>query len=232
MFFVYVYKHCLPSFGGFLTLFLSNANCNTNNILEKCSQFWLVECSALSAITVQICVITFWREKNLHWKNKYGGQAPANSANISLKFEVNLILLVKCPLTELEESQCYKLTFSSINERTKARVLNQLKLRGVNALPNAFSCTLLIGNRMISREIWNKTHSCFFWKSTNNTRSSDSCYLRSLRNSLVRIVFQIPLEIMILLIQIYSTFMFKHTKIFLSLKILEFLWWTVTKFQS
>ena len=157
----------MPSFAGFLqnmTLFLSNANCNTNNILEKISQFWLFECSALSAITVQICVITFWPEKNLHWKNKYGGQAPANSANISLKFEVNLILLVKCPLTELEESQCYKLTFSSINERTKARVLNQLKLRGVNALPNAFSCRLLIGNRMISREIWKENALVFFLK--------------------------------------------------------------------
>ena len=60
--------------------------------------------------------------KTLHGKNKYGGQGSANSANISLKFEVNstLILPVKCSLTKLEESQCYNLTFSSINERTKA----------------------------------------------------------------------------------------------------------------
>ena len=72
--------------------------------------------------TVQICVITFWQEKNLHGKNKYDGQVPANPANISLKFEMNstLILPVKCPLTKLDKSKCYKLTFSNINEKTNA----------------------------------------------------------------------------------------------------------------
>ena len=44
--------------------------------------------------------------KNLHGKNKYGGQGSANSGNISLKFEVNstLILPVKSPLNEPKES--------------------------------------------------------------------------------------------------------------------------------
>ena len=57
----------------------------------------------ISVITVQI---TFWREKNFHGKNKYGGQGSGNLANVSLKFEVNstLILPVKCSLTKLEES--------------------------------------------------------------------------------------------------------------------------------
>ena len=70
-------------------------------------------------ILVIIYVIRFCREKNIQGKNIYGGRGSANLGNISLKFEVNstLILPVKCPLTKLEDSQCYKLTFSSINER-------------------------------------------------------------------------------------------------------------------
>ena len=57
-------------------------------------------------LSVQISVITFWREKTFTRKNKYGGQGSTNSVNISLKCEVNstLILPVKCPLTKLEES--------------------------------------------------------------------------------------------------------------------------------
>ena len=96
-------------------------------------------------------------------KNIAACQGSANSVNISLKFEVNstLILPVKCPLTKLEQSQCYKLTFSSINERTKA-FLNAKVVRNewstvnpdvVNALPNFFSCTLLISDSLTSREI-------------------------------------------------------------------------------
>ena len=61
---------------------------------EKILQFWVAESSAInpklynvvlsqckfvlsvqiSDITLQNCVITFWREKNLHGKNKKGGQ--------------------------------------------------------------------------------------------------------------------------------------------------------------
>ena len=85
------------------------------NFCYKCKLLLSVQVSVISAnfcyqckllLSVQTSVITFWREKNLHEKSKYGGEGSANSVNISLKCEVNstLILPVKCPLTKLEES--------------------------------------------------------------------------------------------------------------------------------
>ena len=67
---------------------------------------YMYVCIYINSKQCKFVLSHFGGEKNLHGKNKYGGQGLANSGNISLKFEVNstLLLPVKFPLTKPEES--------------------------------------------------------------------------------------------------------------------------------
>ena len=60
------------------------------------------------------------------------------------------------------------------------------------------SCSLLISNRKISREIWKKHALVGFSKTTNITRPSDSCYFEVFEKLIRACFFQIAFEIMLL----------------------------------
>ena len=93
--------------------------------MKKNSQFSLAESSAINSKQCNFLL------SHCKFVLSHFGGGKKNSGSISLKFEVNstLILPVKCPLTELEESQCYKL-----NTRSETRSVSPEPRRDVSSL--------------------------------------------------------------------------------------------------
>ena len=124
-----------------------------------------------------MCVITFWLRKSLRGKNKYGAQGSANSSKLE---KLNKI-------KEQKREEFFKVARSGrITENTYV----------VNTLPKCFSCTLVIGNNKIYREIWKNHALVRFSKNTNSTRRSDSCYFEVFDKLTSACFLQIALEIL------------------------------------